>query len=282
MEHAKDDGRDAWITLSIFIAILGVMSAIAHYAIVKLNPASIYVGLLMCCPAAAAFATLKLRGRTIASLPWKWGSWRANWQGYLIPTAYIGIAYAFVWASGLGGVPDRETIGEWSAVLGLDSGNELVVISTMVALLATIQLIKSLGTIAGEEIGWRGFFIWELRKVLPFGGVALVSGLVWAAWHFPIIIAYGGGDTAFQLGCFTVMIVSMSVIMTYLTFRSESLWPAVMFHAAHNIFIQKIFSPLTMGGGNTALWIDEYGLAIPIVVTAMALVFWRKAKAEGM
>lgn len=128
----------------------------------------------------------------------------------------------------------------------------------------------------------RGFFIWELRKVLPFGGVSLVSGLIWAVWHFPIIIAYGGGVPAIQLGCFSLMIVSMSVIMTYFTFRSESLWPAVFFHAAHNIFIQKIFTPLTEQNETTAFWIDEYGLMIPIIVTFVAPFYWRKAKAEGM
>ena len=41
-------------------------------------------------------------------------------------------------------------------------------------------------TATGEEIGWRGFLVPELAKVLPFTGVALVSGLIWASWHYPI------------------------------------------------------------------------------------------------
>ena len=30
------------------------------------------------------------------------------------------------------------------------------------------------------------FLVPELAKVLPFTAVALVSGLIWAAWHYPI------------------------------------------------------------------------------------------------
>jgi uncharacterized protein len=282
MNTSAAERRDTWITLSIFGVILVAMSGLAHFAIVKLNPASIYVGALMWCPAIAALMTLKLRGRRLDAIPWNWGQWRFNWQGYLTPVLYVGVAYALIWGLGLGGVPNAETIAEWSAELGFCSGNSWTPLVVMIALLATVQVIKSLGSIVGEEIGWRGFFIWELRKVLPFGGVALVSGLVWAAWHFPIVITYGGGDVLVQLACFTLMIVSMSVIMTYFTFRSNSLWPAVLFHASHNVLIQKIFTPLTVKGEGTGMWIDEYGLMVPLVVTGLAVVFWRKAKAEGL
>jgi CAAX protease family protein len=282
MQKDITDQREAWIAISIFIALLCGISGLAHIAIVKFNPASIYVGALMWCPALAAFVTLKMRGRRLDTLPWKWGRWRFNWQGYLIPVFYVSIAYALIWTLGFGGVPNRETVAEWATELGLDPEDIFAPLVLMGVLLATVQLIKSLGSIVGEEIGWRGFFIWELRKVLPFGGVCVVSGLIWSVWHFPIVIAYGGGDLAIQLACFTLMIVSMSVIMTYFTFRSESLWPAVFFHAAHNIFIQKIFTPLTDQNDATALWIGEYGLMIPIIVICLALFYWRKAKAEGM
>ena len=29
------------------------------------------------------------------------------------------------------------------------------------------------------------------------------------------------------------------------------------------------------------MWIDEYGLMIPLIVTGFAFFYWRKAKAEG-
>lgn len=281
MTASETDKRAAWKAITIFLVILTAISAVWHFAIVALAPVSIYVGALMWCPAIAAFLTLKVTRRKIASLPWGIGTWRDNIQSYLIPVAYVTISYALAWIFGFGGVPDAGTVSEWSAELGLPC-SPVLASSLMIALSATIQFAKSLGTIAGEEIGWRGFFIWELRKVLPFSGVVLISGIVWSAWHYPIIIKYGFGDPLFQIACFTLMITSMSVIMAYYTFRSKSLWPAIFFHGAHNIYIQKIFSPLTTSDDHTRFWIDEYGLMIPVIVTLMAIYYWRRAKAEGM
>lgn len=281
MTVAETDKRAAWKAIAIFLVVLTAISAVGHFAIVGLAPVSIYVGALMWCPAIAAFVTLKITGRKIASLPWNIGNWRDNIQSYLVPVAYVTISYAIAWSLGFGGALDGDTISEWSQELGLPDSPALAA-ALMIALLATVQFAKSLGTVGGEEIGWRGFFIWELRKVMPFSGVALVSGLVWSVWHYPIIIAYGFGDPLFQIACFTLMITAMSVIMAYYTFRSNSLWPAVFFHGAHNIYIQKIFSPLTTPNDQTQFWIDEYGLIVPVIVTIMAAYYWRRAKAEGM
>lgn len=281
MMASDTDKRAAWTSIAIFLAILTAISAVGHFAIVGLAPNSIYVGALMWCPAVAAFLTLKVTGRKIASLPWSIGNWRDNIAAYLVPVAYVTISYVIAWSLGFGGAFDVETIAEWSEELGL-GGSPIPAALLMVVLLASVQFAKSLGTIAGEEIGWRGFFIWELRKVMPFTGVALLSGIVWSVWHYPIVLKYGFGDPLFQIFCFTLMITSMSVIMAYFTFRSKSLWPAVMFHGAHNIYVQKIFTPLTTRNEHTRVWIDEYGLIVPVIVTLMAVYFWRRAKAEGL
>ncbi|WP_109261266.1 CPBP family intramembrane glutamic endopeptidase [Hyphobacterium indicum] len=282
MDTHATDKRSTFATLGLFLVILAISSAVAHFAIVRLVPTSLYVGTLMMMPALSAFVTLKLRGRNISSLPWRWGGCEANWAGYLIPVFYVSAAYGLIWVFGFGGMGNPETLADWRAQLGLPEASTWMVITLMVVLMAVVQFVKSLGTIAGEEIGWRGFLVWELRKLMSFEATCLVSGLLWAVWHYPVIIAYGGGNTLFQLACFTLMIVAMSVIMTYYTFRSGSLWPAVMFHGAHNIFIQKIYTPLTLETEQTGVWIDEYGLMVPLVVTVLALIYWRKARAEGL
>lgn len=282
MDPSVTDRKSTLTTLIVFLVILGGASALAHFALVYLVPTSLYVGALMMTPTLAAFVTLKLRGRSISSLPWSWGGFRANWAGYLIPVVYISVSYGLVWFFGFGGAGDPETLAEWRGALGLSDAPLWAVTTLMIVLMASVQFVKSLGTIAGEEIGWRGFLVWELRKIMSFEATCLVSGLLWAVWHYPIIIVYGGGDTLVQLACFTVMVTAMSVIMTFYTFRSNSLWPAVMFHGAHNIYIQKIFTPLTLETEQTAFWIDEYGVMVPLVVTVLALIYWRRAKAEGL
>lgn len=282
MTAAQTDKRSTIITLLTFLVILTIVSAVAHYAIIGLVPTTLYVGTLMMMPTLSAFLTLKIRSRKISDLPWAWGDHGANRAGYFIPVLYVSTAYGIIWMTGLGGFGNPETVSEWRQALGLPGAPALAVIALMVVLMAVVQFIKSLGTIAGEEIGWRGFLAWELRKLFSFNATCLISGGIWAVWHYPIIITYGGGNTLFQLLCFTVMIIAMTVIMTYYTFKSRSVWPAIMFHGAHNIYIQKICMPLTVESPATTLWTDEYGLMIPIVVSLIAIIYWQRARKAGL
>ena len=75
---------------------------------------------------------------------------------------------------------------------------------------------------AGEEIGWRGFLVPELAQVLPFTGVALVSGLIWASWQYPITaVVYrdAGLPSWFWLLTFTFVAVAISFAQAYLRLR---------------------------------------------------------------
>ena len=70
--------------------------------------------------------------------------------------------------------------------------------------------------------------------------------------------------------------------MTYYTFKSNSLWPAALFHSVHNIFIQKVFTPITTTNITSTFWVDEYGMMIPIVASILAIVFWWKGRKENL
>ena len=282
--NSQTNTKAVYKTLVLFLFFIGVFSTIWYYAIFKLNPTSIYVGALMLSPALAAFVTLKIKGRALSSLPWGLKKSKYLRFSYFIPVGYIALAYALIWVFGFGTLFHETTLQEWAATLGLEHSSTPLVIGVMVFLLATVGVVKNLGSTLGEEIGWRGFFIFELRKVFSFKGVALVSGLVWAIWHWPIIwLMYnGGGNLLFHIGAFTLMILGMSVILAYYTFKSNSLWPAALYHSVHNIYIQKIFTPLTITNEQSTFWIDEYGLMIPMITTVFAIYFWRKAKQENL
>ncbi|WP_154367306.1 CPBP family intramembrane glutamic endopeptidase [Maribacter luteus] len=271
-------------TILLFLGILTLLSTICYYAILKLNPTSIYVGALMMSPALSAFITLKLMKRPISSLSWGLKSLKNLRLSYLIPVAYITISYILIWVIGFGNVINQETITEWSQDLGMEGFSSTIILLTMIVLLCIVGVVKNIGSTLGEEIGWRGFFIYELRKLFSFGTVSIISGLIWAIWHWPIIflIYKGSGNMLLHITAFTVMIVAISVILAYYTFKSNSLWPAVLFHSVHNIFIQKIFTPLTITNDRTTFWIDEYGLMLPIITTLFAIYFWRKAKVENL
>jgi len=284
MSKTVSETKEAWNTIIIFLVVLTALSSVAYYAILKLNPTSIYVGALMISPALAAFITLKIKKRPIASLPWSLKELRHLKHAYFTPILYVSIAYILIWLLGFGQFFNTEQLMEWSNELGINSANKTLVIIVMVFLLLTVGVIKNLGSTLGEEIGWRGFLIFELRKVMSFKALAIVSGIIWAIWHYPIInLMYGRGENLLlHISAFTIMIIGISVILAYYTFKSNSLWPAAIYHSIHNIYIQKICTPLTISNEKTIFWIDEYGFMIPIVTTIFAIYFWRKAEKENL
>ncbi|WP_297093435.1 CPBP family intramembrane glutamic endopeptidase [uncultured Draconibacterium sp.] len=276
--------KEAWKTIVIFLAIVTVLSSLFHYAIVNLYPSRIYIGGLMWVPAIAAIITLKLKKRAISSLNWSWGNWKYIRISYFVPALYGIITYLLIWIFGFGSLANGEVITEWAKELGLmgiGTLNPTSIIIIAIILLGTVEVIRSAATTLGEEIGWRGFFIYELRKVLSFTGVSVFSGVVWATWHWPVIVYYGN-NVIVEMASFYVVIISMSFMMTYYTFKSKSLWPAVIFHAVSNVYIQKILPELTIKNEGTEYWLGENGIMFAIVTCVFGIYFWRKAIKEKL
>ena len=276
--------REAWKTIFIFLALVVALTSPFHYAIVKLYPSRIYVGAIMWCPAIAAFITMKIKGRKISSLNWNWGNWKYIRLSYFVPALYGIITYALIWIFGFGNLTNEETIIDWGMELGLfgiGTLNPTSITIIAIILVGTVEVVRASATTLGEEIGWRGFFIYELRKVLSYTGVSIFSGIIWAAWHWPLLVYYSNNMLLEFITFFTV-IISMSFIMTYYTFKSKSLWPAVIFHAVSNVYIQKIMPPLTMKIEGTEEWLGENGIMFGIVTCIFGIYFWRKAIKEKM
>jgi len=285
MLSKASEHKEVWKTIILFLTIVTIFSSIFHYAIINLYPSRMYIGAIMWCPAIAAILTMKIKGRPLSSLNWNWGDWKYIRLSYLIPVFYVIITYSLIWVFALGGIANESIILDWAEELklvGFGTLNSTFIVIIAVILLGTLGVIRSMATTLGEEIGWRGFFIYELRKVLSFTGVSLFSGIVWALWHWPIIVYYGSGNIAFEMTTLIIGSISMSFIMTYYTFKSKSIWPAVIFHAVSNVYIQKIFPPLTIKIEGKEYWLGESGLMITIIVTLFAIYFWRKALKENL
>ena len=284
MQENLMERKKTWNTIFIFLAIVTVISSLFHYAIVNLYPSRIYIGGLMWCPAIATIITLKLIKRPITSLNWNWGNWKYIRLSYFIPALYGLITYILIWVFGFGSLTNGNAITDWGKELGLigiGTLNPTLIAIIAIILLGTIEVIRAAATTLGEEIGWRGFFIYELRKVLSFTGVSIFSGIIWATWHWPLIVYYGE-NVILELTTFYVVIVSMSFIMTYYTFKSKSLWPAVIFHAVSNVYIQKILPELTIKNEGTEHWLGENGIMFAIVTCVFGIYFWRKAIKEKL
>jgi membrane protease YdiL (CAAX protease family) len=126
---------------------------------------------------------------------------------------------------------------------------------------------------------WRGFLVPELFKNYGFTKTSIIIGLIWGIWHLPglLFADYNiGAPSWYSMLCFMILIVSISFIYTWFRIKSGSLWTAVILHATHNLFIQGIFTPLTADKGNTAYYIDEFGIVVPVVTICFAIYFWIK------
>jgi uncharacterized protein len=233
---------------------------------------------IMWCPALAALVTLKLNGRKLADLGWKWPEAKFAWMSWYVPLLYAAIAYAIVWAIGLGGFPNREFMLSLVTRMGLPLSPATATI-LYVLLEGSFGMARSLSTALGEEIGWRGFLVPELFKTVSFTGTALISGVIWALWHYPILIFadYNSGTaTWYALACFTVQVIAIAFITAWLRLRTGSLWTGALIHASHNLYVQAIFTPLTKNTGKTAWFIDEFGAVLPLVALCFAIYFWSR------
>lgn len=125
----------------------------------------------------------------------------------------------------------------------------------------------------GEEFGWRGYL---LPKLAPLGGVgaAIITGIIWGLWHAPLIVLDGYNYPGYPLWGVLMMVVfttSLGIIFAWLRFRSGSVWPSTLSHAAINA--QAGFGLLLLSPGNPLLRppIGLIGLA-PMIVFAIWLI----------
>ena len=279
----NDSKERIWKKIALFYALTMLFSGVFDAFILfagKMDAGNIlYVTGGMWSPALATFATKAIFRESIRDLPWKWGGARYAWLGYFIPIAYALPVYLVVWFSGLGAFADTDFVKRTAEQFGWSRFPPSLTLALFILLTATLGLVGKTSRALGEEIGWRGFLVPELAKVLEFPGVGLISGLMWAVYHFPVLLFadYNAGTPAwYGLTCFTLMVVADSFILAWLTLRSGSLWPAAILHGSHNLFIQSIFTPLTRNTGSTNYIIDEFGIGLVATIAIGAIIVWRK------
>ena len=272
------------IQVFTYLVIVFAFSSIFYFLILHSgslgNGRGLYVLGLMWCPALAGMLTLRLNGRSISELGWKWGETKYQVRSWYIPILYASIAYAIVWIFHFGGFGNPEYYDSLAKTMHL-GGSPWISIVIGIVLTGTYGMIRSVSSALGEEIGWRGFLVPELSKTTSFTATSLISGIVWSLWHYPILI-YGdynaGTPTWYGLTCFTVMVISMSFIFAWMRLKSGSLWTGAILHGSHNLYIQGIFTPITRNTGKTAWFIDEFGCALPLVAIVFAIYFWSKRR----
>lgn len=284
MTTAAERAR-SWKKIAAYYGLTLMLSSVFYALILNLGKLrgaeQLYVAGLMWCPALAAVLVQRAFGDRIADFGWGWGSTRWQLRAYLAPLAYGLSAYVLVWVLGLGRLDVTAFAATKAADFGWSPDSPVLVLLGYVLLAGSAGVILFLARTLGEEIGWRGFLVPELAKVTGFHGTALISGLMWAAWHYPILVFgdYNFGAPAwYSLSCFTLMVIGASYVMAWLRLGSGTLWTAALAHAVHNRYVQTVFTPLTADTGNTHYYVDEFGIALVLSTAAVAMLATRHYK----
>lgn len=264
-----------------FLVLTALLSAVFFNLINLSGGYVLYFNGLMWSPGIAALIVLRFSNSGFQQIGWDWYRTRYQVTSYVLPFLYVFGAYLIIWITGLGEFYDEDFVGSISEKLGLSDLPNVLVIVIYTVFRGVFSLPGYCATALGEEIGWRGFLVPQLAKITGFTGTALISGLIWAVWHFPLFDLTNPGSwvTWYELGCFTAMVVGLSFILAWFRLKTGSVWTSMILHGSHNLFIQQVFEPLTRENELTGYFSDETGVVLALICLLIGLFFWKKRDA---
>ncbi len=235
------DNKQSYRPLVVFLSLVVVLAAFSYVLIFTAGNDDDRTGgfaLLQFSPAISALVTKLVYQRNVRGLGWGRGKTRYQLAGVLLPLVLGLIGFGLVWLT-VGGFYDGAWIAETQSGiadnLGLDVSSPYVVMLVLLLVGGTVGLLLPGLFAFGEELGWRGFLVPELYKHTNFTKTALISGLIWSVYHYPLVIGLEadelGVNTVYLLITATVGGIGLSTIMAWLRLKSGSVWTAVFFHA---------------------------------------------------
>ncbi len=139
-----------------------------------------------------------------------------------------------------------------------------------VILLVNILYAAVTGSLT-EEIGWRGYLLPRLTA-LGERRALLLSGLMHGVWHLPVVLLTSlylpAGNRAVIIPMFLISVAAGGVLMGWLRLRTDSVWPAVLAHSAHNVAIAWL-AGLLAGNETTMEYLAGEAGVVPVTVYAL-------------
>jgi membrane protease YdiL (CAAX protease family) len=201
------------------------------------------------------------------------GNWRAWVVFGLGFVAYYVLQVALNGVFGLGqaqlsapaGLPPGMTLQVFVAAAAVQS----VLLAPLLAIVITF----------GEEYGWRGYLQTELFKLGRRRGVLLL-GVIWGAWHWPIILmGYNyPGHPLLGVVLMTLYTTGLGVVLGYAVLRSGSVLLASYLHGLNNQVLAYLFAiGFRPFDAAYAFGIGTYGVVTLAIVAALILIdpIWR-------
>jgi uncharacterized protein len=206
--------------VSLFLFLTLVFSSLSYVPVIGAGTANVQGGsfmlTMMWSPGLAAILTQLIATRSLRGLGWHLGSIRWLGLAYILPVVYTLPVFALTWLTGLGSLLNPYFFSPLTRQYA--SPDLATALMVFILMKATKGVAETLIFSLGEEIGWRGLFVPELAKVTSFTKTALISGIVWAAWHMPGIfladLNSAGTPDLYAAAMFAVMIIAISFPFT--------------------------------------------------------------------
>ena len=196
----------------------------------------------------------------------------------LFPLVYFGLSYSLFWLFAKGSYAGNLSgLIEYARAYSQKLSDKSAVITALIVMIPVTFI-----TAFGEEIGWRGFMYPVMQRMWGWKKAIIISGGVWAVWHLPLVISglyLQGTVMIYRVPVFIVEVLALTVIFSWVRMKSNSVWPAVALHAAHNYMDQIIFQSLTNKAGSE-YFVGETGMitvAITVIIAAVILIRERDA-----
>ena len=124
-----------------------------------------------------------------------------------------------------------------------------------------------------EEVGWAGYAFPKMRSHGHRLGPAVVLGLLWSAWHLPVVDHLGTatphGDYWFRFfAVFTFVMTGMRVLICWIYDNTNSVLLSQLMHVSSTGSL-VMFSPPRVTAAQAVLWYSLYGVALWLVVMAI-------------
>ncbi len=256
-----------WAGIALYIIIAFALSWALWLGLGALGvPFTIRAAIGMFGPALAAVIVRLLRHEGFADAGLRLGArgqrgtWRIYLAAYLAPPLLIAASIGLVL---LVGYQHWALSANMHALLNASlktipagyTADQLVLISLLsqTALAFTFGIPFNMIFTFGEEFGWRGYL---LPRLAPLGGIpaAIITGVVWGLWHAPLIVLNGynyPGHPWLGVLMMVVFTTALSCVFAWLRFRSSSVWPSTLAHAAFNA--QAGFGALALSHADSLL-----------------------------
>ena len=133
----------------------------------------------------------------------------------------------------------------------------------------------------GEEGGWRGYMMPKLFKLHAKPVAYVIGGIIWGLWHAPLTCIGHNFGTDYPgypyVGILKMCLLCtlMGIMLTILTERSGSVWPAAVMHGvfnAHPCILAGYVDPDKAEGFRAAVAKEGYMISLAVVTALVLLI----------